>query len=167
MTVDYEKTDAEAGCDDAHFMDIGQSTWDKEDLSAKIWRWMGDGEEEKKVRWSRQGEELPLSCVLDLAILVCSAATGRTSVLQKFYKMEEMKDTLQKFLKEHMQSIGPKLNELRRILQPEASKWNGQAPQTFFRLQHMSSARTPCSRGCSHGQITSTYRRTRGCIKRR
>ena len=92
LSVDYEQTDSESGYGDAHFMDIGQSTWNKDDLSAKLWRWAYAGE-----RWSRQSEELPLSRVLDLAILVSAAATGKASALQEFYQSEEKKDVLQDF----------------------------------------------------------------------
>ena len=113
LSVDYEQTDADAGYGDAIFMDIGQSTWDKKDLSAKLWRWADMGK-----RWSRQSEELPLSRVLDLAILVSAAATGKQSALQEFFQREEQKDNMQAFLTENMQVLGPKLDELRRILQP-------------------------------------------------
>lgn len=117
LSVDYEQTDKDAGYGDAHFMDIGQSTWDKEDLSGKFWRWAYKGK-----RWSRQSEELPLSRVLDLAILISAAATGKTSALQEFYQREEMKETLQDFLTENMPILGPRLEELRRILQPATQK---------------------------------------------
>ena len=113
LSVDYQRTDDDAGYGDAHFMDIGQATWNKEDLSAKIWRWADKGG-----RWSRQSEELPLSRVLDLAILVSAAATGQRSVLQEFYQRPEHKDALQLFLTENMAVFNPKLDELRRILQP-------------------------------------------------
>ena len=117
LSVDYERTDKDAGYGDAHFMDIGQSTWNKDDLSAKLWRWAYNGE-----RWSRQSEELPLSRVLDLAILISAAATGKSSALQEFYQREEQKETLQDFLTENMPVLGPKLDELRRILEPAAQK---------------------------------------------
>lgn len=113
LSVDYEQTDEKAGYGDAHFIDIGQSTWDKGDVSAKIWRWAYKGE-----RWSRQSEELPLSRVLDLAILVSAAATGKNSVLQEFYQRGDQRENMQAFLSENMQVLGPRLNELRRILQP-------------------------------------------------
>ena len=113
LTVDYEEIDADAGYGDARFMDVGQSTWNKEDFSAKLWRWAYKGK-----RWSRQSEELPLSRVLDLAILVSAAATGKSSALQEFYQREEMKEAFQSFLTENMQVLGPKMEELRRVLQP-------------------------------------------------
>lgn len=115
LSVDYEQIDTDAGYGDARFMDIGQSTWDKDDLTAKLWRWASEGE-----RWSRQSEEMPLSRVLDLAILVSSTVMGKPSALQEFYQREEMKTALQDFLIENMPILGPKLDELRRILQPAA-----------------------------------------------
>ena len=113
LSVDYEDADSRAGYGDAIFMDIGQSTWNKEDISAKLWRWA-----EKGQRWSRQGEELPLSRVLDLAILVSAVTTGKQSSLQEFYQREEQKETLRDFLTENMPILGSKLEELRQILQP-------------------------------------------------
>lgn len=111
LTADYKKIDESSGYGDAHFLDIGQSTWNKEDYSAKIWRWAEYGQ-----RWSRQGEEIPLSRVLDLAILVVSAITGRPSSLQEFVQNEEQKDAMSSYLTENMQLLGPKIDELRRIL---------------------------------------------------
>ena len=51
----FENTDARA-------LSIGQSTWDDEHISLKIWRHTGE-------RWSPQGEEMPIHRCLDLAIL--------------------------------------------------------------------------------------------------
>lgn len=127
LSVDYEQMDEKAGYGDAHFIDIGQSTWNKEDLSVKIWR-----KTYNTGRWSRQSEELPLSRVLDLAILVSAAATGKNSVLQEFYQQGEKKEDMQTFLTDNMQVLGPKLNELRRILQPATLPVeNGGIPNIF------------------------------------
>ena len=115
LTVDYKQIDENSGYGDACYLDIGLSTWNKEDLSAKIWRWAYNGN-----RWSRQGEELPLSRVIDLAILVSAAATEKTSALSEFFQKEELKIFLQNFIKENMQDLGPKFDELRRVLQPTA-----------------------------------------------
>ena len=142
LSVDYEQIDTDAGYGDARFMDIGQSTWDKDDLTAKLWRWASEGE-----RWSRQSEEMPLSRVLDLAILVSSTVMGKPSALQEFYQREEMKTALQDFLIENMPILGPKLDELRRILQPAA--------QTI---------EMPCSHGCCHGLMQNMQRWMLVCI---
>ncbi len=112
LTVDYEDIDAKSGYGDAKFMDLGQSTWDQEEISAKIWRRNYDD-----TRWSRQSEELPLSRVLDLATLVAAAATGKQSVLQEYMQQDDGKELLLAFIKDNAQTFGPKLDELRRILQ--------------------------------------------------
>ena len=127
LTVDYEEIDADAGYGDARFMDVGQSTWNKEDFSAKLWRWASKGK-----RWSRQSEELPLSRVLDLAILVSAAAMGKLSALQEFYQREEMREEFQSFLIENMQVLAPKMEELRRVLQPVPQRTEQfEAPNIF------------------------------------
>lgn len=113
LSVDYKPIDEQAGYGDACFMDIGQSTWNKEEYSVKLWRWAAQGS-----RWSRLSEELPLSRVLDLAILVSAAVTGKTSMLQEFYQKEDQKEALQSFMTENMQVLGPKLDELRQVLSP-------------------------------------------------
>jgi len=58
--------------------------------------------------------------VLDLAILLAAVTMGKNSYLQEFYQREEQQEALQDFLTENMQVLGPKLDELRRILQPAA-----------------------------------------------
>ena len=50
--------------DDARGLSIGFSQWSDTDISAKVWRYTGR-------QWSPQSEELPLSRVIDLAILIC------------------------------------------------------------------------------------------------
>ena len=127
LTVDYQKIDADAGYGDALFMDIGKSTWNKEDFSAKIWR-----RTYNQGRWSRQSEELPLSRALDLAILISSVATEKSSSLQYFYQREKEKENLRDFLMENMLTFGPKFDELRRILQSESPAMeNAEIPNIF------------------------------------
>lgn len=61
---DYEQIDgmyANKGTD-ARALSIGQSTWDEDHISLKIWR-------HPKNRWSPQSEEMPIHRCLDLAIL--------------------------------------------------------------------------------------------------
>jgi len=63
---DYPAIDAQAS--DAQGLSLGLAQWNdrgKIDISAKVWRHTGE-------KWSRQSEELPLSRVLDLAILACA-----------------------------------------------------------------------------------------------
>ena len=47
---------------DAKALSIGQSTWDKDHISLKIWRYPNG-------RWSPQSEEMPIHRCLDLTIL--------------------------------------------------------------------------------------------------
>ena len=112
ITIDYERKDAEAG--DAKFLTLGKSTWNKEDFSAKIWRWAENGE-----RWSRQSEELPLWRVLDLATLVVSTIYQKQSNLDEFVQNEQEKVALENYLDDNMRMLGPKLMELKRILSGE------------------------------------------------
>ena len=52
---------------------LGLSTWDSEDISAKVWR-------QSEEKWKRSSEELPLHRVLDLTILILETlknGTGR------------------------------------------------------------------------------------------
>ena len=66
VAEDYPAIDAQAS--DAQGLSLGLAQWNdrgKVDISAKVWRHTGE-------KWSRQSEELPLSRVLDLAILACA-----------------------------------------------------------------------------------------------
>lgn len=111
LAVDYEAIDRKAGYGDATHMDIGQSTWSSDEFSAKLWRLSND-------RISPQSEELPLTRVLDMAILVSSAIVGKKSKLDAFYQKSELKDALENFITENSQEFfTPRLNELRDILQ--------------------------------------------------
>lgn len=67
---DYDSHDAMYSAKtDAKALSIGRSQWDKNYISAKVWRHTtGDN----NGKWSRQSEELPLHRVLDLAILITS-----------------------------------------------------------------------------------------------
>ena len=126
LTADYAELDAKSGYGDAYFIDIGQSTWSKEDFSAKVWRWAENGK-----RWSRQGEELPISRVFDLAILVAAAVTGRASALQEFWQNEIQAAALSNYLAENVQILGPKMDELRRILLTPTPSLDNNKPNLF------------------------------------
>lgn len=127
MTVDYEGIDKESGYGDACYMDVGLSTWNREEFSAKIWRWSENGQ-----RWSRQGEELPFSRVLDLATLVAAIATGKGSVLKEYPQAQDQLESLQSFVNENMRMLGPKMDELRRILQPSVEEVNREGVPNVF-----------------------------------
>lgn len=126
LSIDYEKIDEAVGYGDAIYMDIGQSTWSAGEFSAKVWR-IANG------RWSRQSEELPLSRVLDLAILVSSAIMGKKCNLNAIYQNIQLKDALENFITENSQEIfSPKLNELREILQINTKEdIKGESPNIF------------------------------------
>lgn len=126
LTVDYAGLDAKSGYGDARYIDIGQSTWSKEDFSAKIWRWADNGN-----RWSRLGEELPLSRVFDLAILVTAAVMGRSSILNEFRQNEDQTEVLSNYLAENMQVFGPKMDELRRLLRVPTTSLDNRKPNLF------------------------------------
>lgn len=64
----YENIDGkDAYKTDAKGISLGLAQWNdrgKVDISAKVWRHTGE-------KWSRQSEEMPMTRVLDLAILIC------------------------------------------------------------------------------------------------
>ena len=125
ISVDYENKDAEAG--DAKFMSIGRATWNREDYSAKIWRWTDGGE-----RWSRQSEEMPLWRVLDLATLLVSVINGKQSNLEEFVQDNDSLNALKDYLNENMELYSPRLKELNRMLEPSIhSLTNDRVPNIF------------------------------------
>lgn len=125
ITVDYEEHDSNAG--DAKFLSLGHSTWNAHDFSAKIFR---------KVystgTWSRQGEEMPLWRVLDLATLIVATITGKQSNLSEFVQDHGSEAELKDFLDENMETLAPKMNELREMLKqaPTGMSTSG-APNIF------------------------------------
>lgn len=69
VTTDYENIDRYGKSSDAKGLSLGLAQWNDRgnvDISAKVWRYTGE-------KWSRQSEELPISRVIDLAILICRA----------------------------------------------------------------------------------------------
>lgn len=124
--ADYKEVDKKAGYGDAHYIDIGQSTWDKEDFSAKIWRWASNGK-----RWSRQSEELPLSRILDLAIFVAAAISNKKSTLKVSCRDNDQIESLRAFITDNMTALGSRLEELRRILYSFDEEFTGAAPNIF------------------------------------
>lgn len=109
VSVDYETQDACAG--DAKFLSIGKSTWNENDISAKIWRKSHD-------QWSRQSEEIPLWRVLDLAKLVIATITGKSSSLNEQIVSPEDAELLNSFINENMELFSPRLKELQELLAP-------------------------------------------------
>ena len=125
ITVDYDNKDAFAH--DAKFLSIGHANWDSEEFSAKIWRKTTDDE-----RWSRQGEEMPLWRVLDLATLLVSVIKNKESNLNEFVQDETSIDALRDYINENMELYAPRLNELSRLLEPSThSQASDNLPNIF------------------------------------
>jgi hypothetical protein len=85
VSDNYENVDGHEAYDsDAKGLSIGLAQWNDRgtvDFSAKIWRYTGN-------KWSRQSEELPLTRVLDLAILLCRTRQH----FQDAYRYEQFYD---------------------------------------------------------------------------
>ena len=113
ISVDYESKDAYAN--DAKFLSIGKSTWDIDDISAKIWR-------KSDSRWSRSSEEMPLWRVLDLAKLVIATIMGKKSSLNETVINSDDIEFLHDFLNENMELYLPRLKEIQGLLVPTSNK---------------------------------------------
>lgn len=119
ISADYKVTDEEANAGDARFLSIGKSQWNQEDISAKVFRKVGDD------KWSRQSEELPLWRVLDLAKLLIGVITGQQTSLGEVSLSEDDKKILDNFLEENMRLYMPRIEEIRALLagsQPSTSE---------------------------------------------
>ena len=114
VSVDYEKQDANAN--DAKFLSIGKSTWNEDDISAKIWR------KDNNDRWSRESEEMPLWRVLDLAKLVIATITGRKSSLNETVINNSAIEFLHDFINDNMVLYSPRLKELQELLISRSQK---------------------------------------------
>lgn len=84
---DYDTVDGRYALHtDAKGLSLGLAQWNdrgKVDISGKVWRHTGE-------KWSRQSEELPLSRILDLAILVAQSSLYFQDAYlhEKFYDPE-------------------------------------------------------------------------------
>ncbi|GCF93714.1 hypothetical protein NRIC_16050 [Enterococcus florum] len=85
LVEDYDKIDGHnAWQSDAKGLTLGLAQWNdrgKVDISGKVWRHTGE-------KWSRQSEELPITRILDLAILVAQSSL----YLQDAYRYEKFYD---------------------------------------------------------------------------
>lgn len=116
----YEKYDAMYSTKtDAKALSIGQSQWDDNYISAKVWRHT-TGDESGK--WSRQSEELPLHRVLDLAILITSLYSidvnekkSKTSLKESILD-ENGLENIRTFLKENDEYLKGRFEELEKLL---------------------------------------------------
>lgn len=82
---DYDTVDGKNALHtDAKGLSLGLAQWNdrgKVDISGKVWRYTGE-------KWSRQSEELPLTRILDLAILVAQSSL----YFQEAYRHEKFYD---------------------------------------------------------------------------
>lgn len=121
--VDYSEIDGNAG--DAKYLSIGKSTWNKEDLSAKVFRSSNN-------QWSRQSEELPLWRVLDLAVLLVGTITGQHTNLDEQIVKPQDKDFVDSFISDNMELYNPRILELRRLLANKAQcRQDDSSPNIF------------------------------------
>ena len=100
---------------DAQSLSIGEAQYDKNQISAKVFRQVNG-------TWSRQSEELPLHRVLDLAILILGTMTERPAAVTNLN--EQVVDTsqlrrVQTYFRDahNKQHLQPRIEELRRLLQ--------------------------------------------------
>jgi len=105
---------------DARFLTLGRAQYDNENsASVKMWRYSEDGN-----RWSRQSEEVPISRITDMALMLVSAIktlktldyrTGFTYLKEDFVNEDDMP-----FIKKCIDSDSPRikksLSELKRLL---------------------------------------------------
>lgn len=115
---DYDQIDGQYFNDtDARALSIGRSTWDKEQISLKVWRKHGE-------RWSRQSEELPIHRCLDLAILFLASIKKDkdlpypTCSLQLTIDRDDLLEEIRSFYlnPDNKKHIDARLNELRNLL---------------------------------------------------
>ena len=112
VAIDYEKKDEESGGGDAKWLSLGRSTWNKEDFSAKVFRWAEDGQ-----RWSRQSEELTFWRLLDLTTLLLSRFVKEPcDTADQIIVNPKEAEALDDFLKENIKGLEPRINKLRRLL---------------------------------------------------
>lgn len=116
VVEDYDKIDGYFANDtDAKGLSLGQSTWDYNDISVKVWR-------HPDKRWSRQSEELPIHRVLDLSILALSSSLlidskkeKSISNLGEVIEEKEKFDLVKEYFIEHKDDLVQKVEELARV----------------------------------------------------
>lgn len=125
VSVDYSMLDADAG--DAKFLSLGKSTWNKDEISAKIFRRSNDD-----LRWSRQSEEIPLWRVLDLAKLLTAVITGQESSMREKIVAPNDIEKLHEFIQENMELYLPRLQELKKLLNMDSRSTEEQGCPNLF-----------------------------------
>lgn len=113
VAIDYEQIDLEANAGDAMSLSIGKATWDdKNDFSAKIFR-----RTYNTGRWSRQGEELVLWRLLDLATLLVATIKGKESEVGAILvSSNDNLEKLREHFQEHKDLLEPRIEKLKSLL---------------------------------------------------
>ncbi|MBQ7703893.1 MAG: hypothetical protein IJT73_00465 [Selenomonadaceae bacterium] len=118
---DYDKVDGiYANNSDAKALSIGYAQYNRNEISAKIWRHTGE-------KWSRQSEELPLHRVIDLAALIVSLyyddptknhaphLEPRIQPCEEYHYVDYMEE-LREYLAKNDEVLKPKLRALKDLL---------------------------------------------------
>ena len=113
VAIDYEKIDEEAKAGDTKSLSIGKATWDvKTDFSAKIFR-----KTYNTGRWSRQGVELALWRLLDLATLLVATIKGKESEVGAILvSSNDNLEKLREHFQEHKDLLEPRIEKLKSLL---------------------------------------------------
>jgi hypothetical protein len=111
---DYNLKDGQYAPDsDAKALSIGQSQYDRNEFSAKIFRHSGN-------KWSRQSEELPIHRVLDLAIFIIASMQSNNqksiSSLKETIIVPERHQELLDYFKANKKIFKPRLDEIKKLL---------------------------------------------------
>ncbi len=113
---DYDTMDGQyASNSDAKALSIGQAQYDKDEISAKVFRHTGQN-------WSRQSEELPIHRVLDLAIFIVASMQSIPSGQKSVSSLNETVITparhqeLLDYYKANKKILQPRLDELKKLL---------------------------------------------------
>ena len=119
---DYEKIDSiYANKSDVKALSIGEAQYDNNQISLKVWRHTGK-------KWSRQNEEIPIHRSIDLTILLIgslltdiSAKYPTTSLREEIINETKVID-IQNYFKQNENSLKPRLEELKSVLEKFLSK---------------------------------------------
>ncbi|MCA0350182.1 MAG: DUF6530 family protein [Bacteroidetes bacterium] len=119
---DYEQIDSiYANHSDVRALSIGEAQYDNKQISLKVWRHTGK-------KWSRQNEEIPIHRNIDLTILLLgslltdiSAKYPTTSLREEIINETKVLD-IQNYYKKNENSLKPRLEELKSVLDKFLSK---------------------------------------------
>lgn len=119
---DYEKIDSiYANNSDVRALSIGEAQYDNSQISLKVWRHTGK-------KWSRQNEEIPIHRNIDLTILLIgslltdiSAKYPTTSLREEIINETKVID-IQNYFTQNKNSLKPRLEELKSVLDKFLSK---------------------------------------------